>query len=224
MSILSLPECNITGGLTGEQQDQLQLNIRDMILATDLSLHKLVLASVESNKKVLGKAFKTPKLAPCLTREQKVPAMCCIMKCSDLSNEIRPGNIAILWATRVNAEFFAQSAKEKEMNLPLTPWIDPEKIIIEKEQINFITGVCMPLYKTLYSVFTTVSPCLDQLKSNLKDWDNRLQEKTTREQAEKLSERSLWEDEQEVGKDMKNLSANLGNRTNPSTKFGSRSK
>eukprot|EP01126_Amoeba_proteus_P004721 TRINITY_DN11569_c0_g1_i1.p1 TRINITY_DN11569_c0_g1~~TRINITY_DN11569_c0_g1_i1.p1 ORF type:complete len:404 (-),score=75.20 TRINITY_DN11569_c0_g1_i1:79-1290(-) len=219
MSVLSLPECGILGGLSPQQLDQLHLNLRDMILATDLSLHKLVVASVEQNKKQLHKAFKKPLVAAILNREQKIPAMCCLIKCSDLSNEIRPADIAILWATRVNAEFFNQSAKEKELNLPVTPWMDPNKIIIEKEQINFITTLCMPLYKTLHSVFPTITPCLDQLKLNLMDWIARLQEKTTREQVEKLSGRSVWEDEQETGKEGKNLSSNLGIRSNPSVKY-----
>eukprot|EP01127_Copromyxa_protea_P018763 TRINITY_DN5979_c0_g1_i1.p1 TRINITY_DN5979_c0_g1~~TRINITY_DN5979_c0_g1_i1.p1 ORF type:complete len:224 (-),score=54.55 TRINITY_DN5979_c0_g1_i1:27-698(-) len=220
MSVLSLPECNIFGNLNSSQMVELQLNIRDMILATDLSLHKLILTSMEAHRKVLNKAFKGTK-ANQLSREKKVPAMCCIMKCSDLSNEIRPKDIAILWATRVNREFFAQSAKEKEMSLPLTPWIDPEKVVIEKEQINFITGLCMPLYKTLHSVFPTISPCIDQLKKNLVDWEWRLQEMTTREEAAKLSIRSVWEDDQEgTGKGGKDLSANLGNRANVSVKLG----
>lgn len=115
--------------------------------------------------------------------------------------------------------------------LESTPWIDPEKIVIEKEQINFINGLCMPLYKTLQTVFPTISPCLDQLKKNLTDWewryefrfffcaeDFRLQEMITREEAAKLSGRSVWEDDQEAGK-AKDLSTNLANRANASVKL-----
>jgi len=220
MSVLSLPECNILCNLTNSQLVELQLNVRDMILATDLSLHKGILSSVEANRKVLVKALKTAKSNQ-LTRELKIPAMCCVMKCADLSNEIRPPDIAILWATRVNSEFFDQSKKEKMLNLPLTPWIDPDNIVIEKEQINFITGLCMPLYRTLHSVFPTVAPCLEQLRRNLSDWERRLKEVISREEAAKLSERSVWEDDQEKldVKTGKNLSDNLAIRASQTVKI-----
>ena len=40
--------------------------------------------------------------------------MCALIKCSDISNEIRPKNIAKRWAHLVIEEFFAQSDLERE--------------------------------------------------------------------------------------------------------------
>jgi hypothetical protein len=45
------------------------------------------------------------------------------------------------WALRVLQEFFSQAQKEKTLSLPVTPFMDQNKIIIAKEQINFIKGI-----------------------------------------------------------------------------------
>ena len=72
--------------------------------------------------------------------------MCIIMKCSDLSNEIRlisshhcphqyrPKQIANVWAQRINKEFFAQSDKEKELNLKVSAWMDYTKVQLLVEE------------------------------------------------------------------------------------------
>src|SRR4051812_4973059 len=77
------------------------------------------------------------------------------MKCSDLSNEIRPRAIANIWAQRINKEFFAQADKEKELNLKVSAWMDYTKIVLAKEQMNFIGGLCLPLY-ALFMITITV--------------------------------------------------------------------
>lgn len=62
------------------------------------------------------------------------------MQYNEFYNNNRPSHIADKWAALINQEFSDQSAAEKKLGLPLTPWIDPDKIIMEKEQINFIKG------------------------------------------------------------------------------------
>eukprot|EP01126_Amoeba_proteus_P041734 TRINITY_DN449_c0_g1_i17.p1 TRINITY_DN449_c0_g1~~TRINITY_DN449_c0_g1_i17.p1 ORF type:complete len:383 (-),score=66.47 TRINITY_DN449_c0_g1_i17:149-1297(-) len=174
MSVLSLAECNIFSNLKSKKLQKVQVYIRDIILATDLSLHNIILDMVETHSRLLAKKFSRKK-TPKLTQEEKIVMMCCLMKCSDLSNEIRPSFIADRWAKRVNEEFSAQSALEKKLGLPLTPWIDPDKIIMEKEQINFINGLCLPLYQLLQQVVPPVDLCVHQLHENLLNWQHRLQ-------------------------------------------------
>jgi len=41
--------------------------------------------------------------------QDKIIVMCCLIKCADLSNEIRPTEMAQRWAKMVITEFFAQS-------------------------------------------------------------------------------------------------------------------
>lgn len=71
----------------------------------------------------------------------------------------RPGGISQKWANRVLMEFFAQAQKEGQLNLPVTPFMDQHKVIIAKEQMNFISRTSeakeidwqtRPLYASLW--------------------------------------------------------------------------
>lgn len=48
----------------------------------------------------------------------------------------RPQKYAARWAQMVLTEFFAQSDKERELELPVTPFMDRGKIIIANEQVR----------------------------------------------------------------------------------------
>lgn len=61
--------------------------LRDLILATDLALHGIILRNMADRKKILAKNQKIPQ--PQLEPEDKVIIMTSIIKCGDLSNEIR---------------------------------------------------------------------------------------------------------------------------------------
>lgn len=61
-------------------------------------------------------------------RSDVMSLMKIIVKCADVSNEVRPENIATPWIERLFSEYFEQSAREKRERLPLTPYMDPEKV------------------------------------------------------------------------------------------------
>lgn len=47
-----------------------------------------------------------------------------IVKCSDVSNSARTTNIYVRWANLICDEFFEQGDIEKELNLPVSPFMD----------------------------------------------------------------------------------------------------
>ena len=49
-----------------------------------------------------------------------------IIKCADVSNEVRPESVAGPWVERLFAEYYEQSAREKREHLPVTPHMDPD--------------------------------------------------------------------------------------------------
>jgi len=51
-----------------------------------------------------------------------------IIKCADVSNEVRPETISAPWVERLFAEYYEQSAREKREHLPLTPYMDPDTV------------------------------------------------------------------------------------------------
>lgn len=86
-AILSRPECNIVENLSPADRDDFMRYLRDLILATDLALHGIILRNMAERKKILSKSQKSPNSS--LEPEDKVIIMTSIIKCGDLSNEIR---------------------------------------------------------------------------------------------------------------------------------------
>lgn len=76
-----------------------------------------------------------------------------LIKVSDISNEARPMDIAEPWLDRLLQEFFKQSDAEKLEGLPVTPFMDREKITKPSSQCSFIGFVLLPLFEALGELF-----------------------------------------------------------------------
>lgn len=76
-----------------------------------------------------------------------------LIKVSDISNEARPMDIAEQWLDRLLQEFFKQSDAEKLEGLPVTPFMDREKITKPSSQCSFIGFVLLPLFEALGELF-----------------------------------------------------------------------
>lgn len=72
-----------------------------------------------------------------------------LIKVADISNEARPMDVAEPWLDRLMQEFFAQSAAEKSEGLPVTPFMDPDKVSRPGSQVRFIGLVILPLFEAL---------------------------------------------------------------------------
>jgi hypothetical protein len=62
-------------------------------MATDLAVHGIVLKNLAAKAKNLNRIFKqvlsNPSFRPNLTEEETILLMCTLIKCSDISNEVR---------------------------------------------------------------------------------------------------------------------------------------
>jgi len=173
LCILSQPDCDILVNMGEAEQVIFYGYLQKMVMATDLAFHKHILEELEPHKQQIKKEFLKDK--PQIDPTQILCVLAICMKCADLSNEIRPGDIAFLWAARVNDEFFQQTDKERALGLPVTPFMDPEKITVAQEQQGFIKGLCKPLYGALAECFPSIDACLQQMNTNLVEWEKRLE-------------------------------------------------
>jgi len=69
-----------------------------------------------------------------------------LIKVADISNEARPMDVAEPWLDRLLQEFFAA---EKSEGLPVTPFMDPDKVSKPGSQVRFIGLVLLPLFEAL---------------------------------------------------------------------------
>jgi high affinity cGMP-specific 3',5'-cyclic phosphodiesterase 9 len=160
-NILNLPECNILVNLSPDQYKLIRKYITGSILATDLAEHGNWLNKLKTKIQNMNwEDFEDKKLI-----------LCCLIKCADISNEIRPSQIGQSWAQRVMTEFYIQSAIEKAKGMQCAPHMDPEKTDVASGQIGFINFLCLPFFKVVCEVFPLMKVCCDQMETNRAEWE-----------------------------------------------------
>ncbi|KAI8981725.1 hypothetical protein BDF20DRAFT_862861 [Mycotypha africana] len=138
------------------------------ILATDMSLHLDYVSQIKEQ----AHRFQTNQL---LKDEEQERVLLCtaLIKCADISNVARPFALGRQWATLLVEEFVGQGDLEKELDLPVLPMNDRDRVILEDSQIGFIRFVALGLFETFQQIcgdafsFTT-----EQMKANLQRWED----------------------------------------------------
>ena len=75
-----------------------------------------------------------------------------MIKCCDISNEVRPAEVAEPWLDCLLEEYFQQSDREKLEGLPVLPFMDRDKVTKSSAQIGFIRYVLLPLFESMCRV------------------------------------------------------------------------
>ncbi|XP_056282649.1 high affinity cGMP-specific 3',5'-cyclic phosphodiesterase 9A [Pseudoliparis swirei] len=146
--ILEKTESNIFRNLSMDQYKRIREGIIKCILATDMTRHNEVLNQFKS---ILPTFDLTNK-------DHRDVLMMVLIKVSDISNEARPMEVAEPWLDCLLQEFYNQSDKEKLEGLPITPFMDRDKVTKPSSQTGFIRFVLLPLFIELANLF----PCLEQ--------------------------------------------------------------
>ncbi|XP_067116202.1 high affinity cGMP-specific 3',5'-cyclic phosphodiesterase 9A-like [Osmerus mordax] len=146
--ILAKAESNILKNLTNEQYRRIREGMIQCILATDMARHNEILNKFKSAVPVFDFTNK----------EHKDVLMKILIKVSDISNEARPLDVARPWLDCLLQEFFHQSDMEKLEGLPVSPFMDRDKVSKPSSQTGFIGFVLLPLFTELTNLF----PCLEK--------------------------------------------------------------
>ena len=94
-----------------------------------------------------------------------------IIHAADISNPTKPENIQKTWVDLIFIEFFKQGELEFSQNLPISLLCDRKTTNIVKSQIGFMTFIVLPTFESLFNVFPEISPLIDNIKSNLKKYE-----------------------------------------------------
>nr|XP_015213774.1 PREDICTED: high affinity cGMP-specific 3',5'-cyclic phosphodiesterase 9A-like isoform X1 [Lepisosteus oculatus] len=146
--ILEKTENNIFRNLSTEQYKRIREGMIKCILATDMARHNEILNKFKS----ILPAFDFTN------KDHKDVLMMIMIKVSDISNEARPMDVAEPWLDCLLQEFFNQSDMEKLEGLPVTPFMDRDKVTKPSSQTGFIRFVLLPLFIELANLF----PSLEQ--------------------------------------------------------------
>ncbi|XP_073973492.1 phosphodiesterase 9 isoform X2 [Rhodnius prolixus] len=165
--ILELQECNIFKHMDFESFKIIREGIIRCILATDMARHNEILAQF---KEALSQGFD-------YSDKTHVNLLCMVLiKVADISNEARPMEVAEPWLDRLLQEFFTQSDAEKEEGLPVTPFMDREKITKNSSQCSFIGFVLLPLFEALCDLLIELKPMLLEPVRSALEYYRRLNE------------------------------------------------
>jgi class 3 adenylate cyclase len=157
--ILRKENCNIFARLSETESNKLRSRLIDMILDTDAKNHFTLMTQFKL-------ALETKQLSRGLLSSM-------LLHVSDVSNPTRPGVIARKWAFAVQEEFFRQGDKEKELNAPISPFMDREYENLPRMQITFIDAVVKPVFKLVEELLPSINTnCVKQLQINRSFWNN----------------------------------------------------
>ncbi|XP_073215813.1 high affinity cGMP-specific 3',5'-cyclic phosphodiesterase 9A isoform X2 [Lepidochelys kempii] len=85
-----------------------------------------------------------------------------LIKCCDISNEVRPMEVAEPWVDCLLEEYFMQSDREKSEGLPVAPFMDRDKVTKPTAQIGFLKFVLIPMFETVTKLFPEVDEVMLQ--------------------------------------------------------------
>ncbi|KYB27494.1 High affinity cGMP-specific 3',5'-cyclic phosphodiesterase 9A-like Protein [Tribolium castaneum] len=175
--ILENEDCNIFKSFKSEDFKTVREGIIRCILATDMARHNEILTNFR-------------EITPNFDYNDKahVNLLCMVLiKVSDISNEARPMDVAEPWLDRLLQEFFKQSDAEKLEGLPVTPFMDREKITKPSSQCSFIGFVLLPLFEALGDLLTELQDLIVQPVREALEYYRRLNEATREERLHRKS-------------------------------------
>uniref|UniRef100_A0A8C1ADB2 PDEase domain-containing protein n=1 Tax=Cyprinus carpio carpio TaxID=630221 RepID=A0A8C1ADB2_CYPCA len=152
LQILSMPECNIFANVEPDSFKQIRQAIITLILATDMARHGEILDSFK--QKVDSFDFTNEEHVKCLKMV--------LIKCCDISNEVRPTEVAEPWVDCLLEEYFMQSDREKTEGLPVAPFMDRDKVTKPTAQIGFIKFVLIPMFENVMKLFPQIEEIMVQ--------------------------------------------------------------
>uniref|UniRef100_A0A8C2B4L3 High affinity cGMP-specific 3',5'-cyclic phosphodiesterase 9A n=1 Tax=Cyprinus carpio TaxID=7962 RepID=A0A8C2B4L3_CYPCA len=150
--IFSQPDCNIFANFDPEAFKQIRQGTITLILATDMARHGEILDSFR--QKVDNFDFTDEEHVTCLKMV--------LIKCCDISNEVRPMEVSEPWVDCLLEEYFMQSDREKAEGLPVAPFMDREKVTKPTAQIGFIKFVLIPMFETVMKLFPQIEEVMVQ--------------------------------------------------------------
>ncbi|KAK6168428.1 hypothetical protein SNE40_020964 [Patella caerulea] len=158
--IISNPECNIFANVDKDTFKRVRAGITMLILATDMARHAEIM---ESFKDKFNKGFNFKN------KEHLDTLKMVLIKCCDISNEVRPMEVSEPWVDCLLEEYFNQSDREKSEGLPVAPFMDREKVTKPTAQIGFIKFVLIPMFETAANLFPQIDDVMVRPLREAKD-------------------------------------------------------
>lgn len=147
-SILRQPQYDWTRTWTTSRRRHFRHCVISCILGTDMSNHFDFIRRFDATFPSLD-ATGVPSDGSALSEEQRLQLCLALIKCSDISNVIRPFRVARRWGVALLNEFLLQGDYEKVLGQPVGPLNDRDTLKTGDGQYRFLTAVAAPLYRSV---------------------------------------------------------------------------
>ena len=166
LKLLKEDSNDIIVALTYQEKLEFRRLLASGIMATDMALH----------------FDQVEQLVACSKREPHFDAsnrrtlIGHIVHCADLSGQTMKLEIAQKWGNALMLEFAAQSSKEVELGLPVTPFMQGLDSELNKLQLQygFVSNIVVPLWAALSASFPELESCCHQAHSNKMYYQNEI--------------------------------------------------
>eukprot|EP01102_Stenamoeba_stenopodia_P011784 TRINITY_DN3640_c0_g1_i2.p1 TRINITY_DN3640_c0_g1~~TRINITY_DN3640_c0_g1_i2.p1 ORF type:complete len:378 (+),score=56.78 TRINITY_DN3640_c0_g1_i2:87-1220(+) len=163
-ALIRKKENNIFSGLTKEERSEVRELIINLVLATDMSVHFDKVAQ-----------FKT-KLATGIDMAKKDDRMLVLqmaIKCADISAQAKSLDTSLRWSQNVAEEFFRQGDKERELQMPISAFMDRNTSSPAKSQLGFIDFIVTPTWEAWISHLDKLASCREYIAKNRSFWEKQ---------------------------------------------------
>lgn len=160
-SLMRRPCYNFTCKWDVEKVGLFRKNVISCILGTDMAAHFTFIKRFAEIKLVDGMEIDS---------ENRGLLLVMLIKCADISNIIRPFNIARKWGFKLVSEFFCQGDWERYLGFKPSFLTDRFTFDLAQSQEHFMLQVARPLFKICADHFPGTQFCVDSLEGNVKQW------------------------------------------------------
>ena len=161
LKLLSLPEHDFLENLNVSDKLRLRKSIIASIMATDMSQHFSLVAQL-----TLHSSRQVPFIKK--DNDERIILSRLVLHCADIGAQTQCRDLSLKWTERCLDEFSSQSAKEKSLNLELTPFMQglDKELTRMQLQVGFVGGIVVPLWSALAGCFHNLEFAANQAVSN----------------------------------------------------------
>uniref|UniRef100_A0A8R1E1Y1 Phosphodiesterase n=1 Tax=Caenorhabditis japonica TaxID=281687 RepID=A0A8R1E1Y1_CAEJA len=161
IKLLQQEECSILENLPAADFRSIVNNIREVILATDISAH---LRKQERIKTMIAEGYNP------MSFDHRYLLMCLVMTASDLSDQAKNFHNAKKIAENIYLEFFAQGDLETQLGVKPLEMMDRSNAYVPTVQIDFLRGIGVPVFNMLASVVPEGRTTSEAIEANHLCW------------------------------------------------------
>ena len=152
---------NIFKYIDEDEYKIMRKNMIEIVLATDAAHHFNELSKFKSR---VGADDFTPD------GDDKLMVIKMMVHLADISNPVKPFNLALTWNGLLYDEFFKQGDQEDQAGRNISFLMDRKTVNIASSSIGFCNMLVLPAYEALAQVIPEADIWLQNLESNISKW------------------------------------------------------